>query len=151
MAINAGLAPTMAVQPIRMYMLAYGYVSDNPNVALFLATLFVLISQIKINVTNAYAGSLAWSNFFSRAAHYHPGRVVWLVFNIAISLMLMLLGIFETLDLVPVISPLPLALWNPAKTGVRICGAGRGRMAVTPVRTGPLPGTIPPSPRISVA
>lgn len=99
-AINAGLTPEAAVQPIRMYTLAYGYVSDNPGVSLSLATLFVLISQIKINVTNAYAGSLAWSNFFSRAAHFHPGRVVWLVFNIAISLMLMLLGIFETLDLV---------------------------------------------------
>jgi signal transduction histidine kinase len=60
----------------------------------------VLISQVKINVTNAYAGSLAWSNFYSRVTHYHPGRVVWLVFNILISLLLMLLGIFQTLELV---------------------------------------------------
>lgn len=97
---NAGFAPATAVEPIHMYMLAYSYVSNNPGVGLSLATLFVLISQVKINVTNAYAGSLAWSNFFSRATHYHPGRVVWLVFNIVISLMLMLLGIFETLDLV---------------------------------------------------
>src|SRR5262245_3824636 len=40
------------------------------------------------------------SNFYSRVTHYHPGRVVWLVFNILISLLLMLLGIFETLEIV---------------------------------------------------
>jgi hypothetical protein len=43
------------------------------------------LSQIKINVTNAYAGSLAWSNFFARITHSHPGRVVWLVFNVVIA------------------------------------------------------------------
>jgi hypothetical protein len=41
------------------------------------AALFVVISQVKINMTNAYAGSLAWSNFFARLTHSHPGRVVW--------------------------------------------------------------------------
>ena len=45
-------------------------------------------SQLKINLTNAYAGSIAWSNFFSRLTHSHPGRVVWLVFNVAIALLL---------------------------------------------------------------
>jgi purine-cytosine permease-like protein len=48
--------------------------------------LFVVVSQLKINVTNAYAGSLAWSNFFSRLTHSHPGRVVWVVFNTLIAL-----------------------------------------------------------------
>ncbi|HRP96330.1 MAG TPA: RnfABCDGE type electron transport complex subunit D, partial [Rhodocyclaceae bacterium] len=89
-----------ALEPIHMFALAYGYVFANPETALAAATVFVLVSQVKINVTNAYAGSLAWSNFFSRVTHYHPGRVVWLVFNILISLLLMLLGIFETLELV---------------------------------------------------
>jgi hypothetical protein len=37
--------------------------------------LFVVVSQLKINVTNAYAGSLAWSNFFARLTHSHPGGV----------------------------------------------------------------------------
>ena len=31
--------------------------------------------------------------FFSRLTHSHPGRVVWLVFNIAIALLLMDLGV----------------------------------------------------------
>ena len=58
---------------------------------IFLTGLFVLISQIKINVTNAYAGSLAWSNFFARLTHSHPGRVVWLVFNVLIAILLMVM------------------------------------------------------------
>ena len=100
LAIDAGLPRATALEPVQMYIQAYQFVSDNPATVLTLATVFVLISQVKINVTNAYAGSLAWSNFFSRVTHYHPGRVVWLVFNILISLLLMLLGIFDTLELV---------------------------------------------------
>ncbi len=57
-----------------------------------------MVSQLKINVMNAYAGSLAWSNFFSRLTHSHPGRVVWLVFNVAIALLLMELGIYRALE-----------------------------------------------------
>jgi hypothetical protein len=52
------------------------------------------VSQLKINVTNAYAGSLAWSNFFARLTHSHPGRVVWVVFNTLIALVLMELDVF---------------------------------------------------------
>jgi signal transduction histidine kinase/purine-cytosine permease-like protein len=100
LAVRSGLNYENAVEPVRMYTYAYKFISQDPWIVLAAATIFVLISQIKINVTNAYAGSLAWSNFYSRVTHYHPGRVVWLVFNIMISLLLMLLGIFETLDLV---------------------------------------------------
>lgn len=100
LAVGAGLSYSDAVEPIHMYIKAYQYISGDPAVVLAAATVFVLISQVKINVTNAYAGSLAWSNFYSRVTHYHPGRVVWLVFNILISLLLMLLGIFETLEIV---------------------------------------------------
>ena len=66
--------------------------------ALALTAAFVVVSQLKINVMNAYAGSLAWSNFFSRLTHSHPGRVVWLVFNVAIALLLMELGIYQALE-----------------------------------------------------
>jgi signal transduction histidine kinase len=45
-----------------------------------------------------YAGSLAWSNFFSRLTHSHPGRVVWLVFNVAIALVLTEFGIYKALE-----------------------------------------------------
>ena len=86
-----------AAEPTQMYLVAFGKVTSSPGLALALASVFVIVSQVKINVTNAYAGSIAWSNFFSRLTHSHPGRVVWLVFNVAIALMLMELGIFKAL------------------------------------------------------
>ena len=81
-----------------MYLAGFGYVFTSPEWVLGATALFVVVSQIKINVTNAYAGSLAWSNFFARLTHSHPGRVVWLVFNVLIAVLLMTLGIFEELE-----------------------------------------------------
>ncbi len=100
LAVRAGASAAEAIEPIRMYIRAYEYMFDDRVLVLVLATLFVTISQVKINVTNAYSGSLAWSNCFARLAHYHPGRVVWLVFNVLIALLLSLLGIFATLEAV---------------------------------------------------
>ncbi|WP_426145145.1 hybrid sensor histidine kinase/response regulator [Polaromonas sp. DSR2-3-2] len=86
-----------AVDPNQMYLAAYEYVFPNYGWAVGATALFVVVSQLKINVTNAYAGSLAWSNFFSRLTHSHPGRVVWLVFNTAIAFMLMEMNVFQAL------------------------------------------------------
>jgi len=96
--LASGFSIAQAKTPIEMYNIGYTYIFDNPHTALITATVFVLISQIKINVTNAYAGSLAWSNFFSRITYSHPGRVVWMIFNIAIALLLMELGLFDVLS-----------------------------------------------------
>lgn len=98
LAIRHGIAPEHAHEPTQMYLVAYGELFDNAELALAVTTLFVVVSQIKINVTNAYAGSLAWSNFFSRLTHSHPGRVVWLVFNVFIALLLMEFGVFDALE-----------------------------------------------------
>jgi signal transduction histidine kinase/CheY-like chemotaxis protein len=87
-----------AAEPTQMYLVAFQYVFSSPNVALGFAGAFIILSQLKINVTNAYAGSIAWSNFFSRLTHSHPGRVVWVIFNVAIALLLMELGIFKMLE-----------------------------------------------------
>jgi signal transduction histidine kinase/FixJ family two-component response regulator len=81
-----------------MYLAAYGYVFRDPAWATAATVLFVVVSQIKINVTNAYAGSLAWSNFFARLTHSHPGRVAWLVFNVVIGMLLLTLGVFRALE-----------------------------------------------------
>ena len=89
--------PERAVDPNQMYLAAYGYVFSDAGLAVAATALFVLISQLKINVTNAYAGSLAWSNFFSRLTHSHPGRVVWVVFNTLIAFMLMEMNVFKAL------------------------------------------------------
>jgi signal transduction histidine kinase/CheY-like chemotaxis protein/purine-cytosine permease-like protein len=86
-----------AVDPNQMYLAAYEYVFPNYGWAVAATALFVVISQLKINVTNAYAGSLAWSNFFSRLTHSHPGRVVWVVFNTLIAFMLMEMNVFRAM------------------------------------------------------
>ena len=85
-------------EPTQMYLVGFGYVFANPHWALAAMVLFVIVSQVKINMTNAYAGSLAWSNFFARITHSHPGRVVWLVFNVAIALTLLELGVFQAIE-----------------------------------------------------
>ncbi|MGB3517219.1 MAG: ATP-binding protein [Elainellaceae cyanobacterium] len=100
LAIAHGVSFVKAHEPTQMYLVGFEYVFSNPDVVLTVTILFVILSQVKINVTNAYAGSLAWSNFFSRLTHSHPGRVVWLVFNVAIALVLMEFGIFSTLEVV---------------------------------------------------
>lgn len=94
LAIKNGVDVHDASDPAQMYIIAFNYVTHSPEIALIIGGLFVILSQLKINVTNAYAGSIAWSNFFSRLTHNHPGRVVWLVFNVCIALMLMELGIY---------------------------------------------------------
>ncbi|HEY0823177.1 MAG TPA: ATP-binding protein [Ramlibacter sp.] len=86
-----------AVDPNQMYLAAYEYVFPHYGWAVAATALFVVVSQLKINVTNAYAGSLAWSNFFSRLTHSHPGRVVWVVFNTLIAFMLMEMNVFQAL------------------------------------------------------
>jgi signal transduction histidine kinase/CheY-like chemotaxis protein/purine-cytosine permease-like protein len=97
-AAHLGVSADAAVRPAQMYLMAFGDAVRSPIAALILTSFFVVLSQIKINITNAYAGSIAWSNFFSRLTHSHPGRVVWVVFNIAIALLLMELGAYETIQ-----------------------------------------------------
>ncbi|MFN3988029.1 MAG: ATP-binding protein [Rhodocyclaceae bacterium] len=95
--LREGMAADKAVDPNQMYLLGFGMVFDSGVWAVGVTALFVIVSQLKINVTNAYAGSLAWSNFFSRLTHSHPGRVVWVVFNILIALLLMEMNVFQAL------------------------------------------------------
>ena len=95
--LRNGIPAEKAVDPNQMYLIGFSHVFDNTTLAIAATALFVVISQLKINVTNAYAGSLAWSNFFSRLTHSHPGRVVWVVFNTLIALLLMELDVFQAL------------------------------------------------------
>jgi purine-cytosine permease-like protein len=88
-----------AGEPIEQFLAGFETFMP-PWMALVIATFFVILSQVKINVTNAYSGSLSWSNFFSRLLHKHPGRVVWIFFNVGISLALMEFGVFGFLNTV---------------------------------------------------
>lgn len=87
-----------ANEPIQQYV--HGFKTFAAPVALGLATFFVILSQVKINSTNAYSGSLSWSNFFSRLTHRHPGRVVYIFLNVGIALALMEGGVFGFLNTV---------------------------------------------------
>ncbi len=98
LAVMGGMAVADAKEPVQIFNTAYGYVVAHPGTALLLTTLFVVVSEMKVNITNAYSGSLSWSNFFSRVTHSHPGRVVWLVFNSIIALLLMELDLFEAVN-----------------------------------------------------
>ncbi|MGE5865047.1 MAG: ATP-binding protein [Rhizobacter sp.] len=97
LAISHMVPVDRAVDPNQMYLVAWEYVVPHAGWAIAATALFVVVSQLKINVTNAYAGSLAWSNFFARLTHSHPGRVVWVVFNTLIALMLMELDVFRAI------------------------------------------------------
>ncbi|RYF20569.1 MAG: hybrid sensor histidine kinase/response regulator, partial [Comamonadaceae bacterium] len=97
-ALQFEVPPHRALEPTQMFLAGFTEAVGLPGLALVMTVVFVVISQIKINVTNAYAGSLAWSNFFARVTRSHPGRVVWLVFNVGIATLLMVLGVFGALE-----------------------------------------------------
>ena len=119
-ALSHGVTSEQAAEPAHMYLEAFRYVLSQPDLALALTGTFVILSQVKINVTNAYAGSIAWSNFFSRLTHSHPGRVVWLVFNVMLALLLMEIGVYKAIEQrwrsTPT-SPLPGSVrWSPTSS-----------------------------------
>src|SRR5882757_10032904 len=116
LAIRAGIPLAEASQPTQMYLVAFRDAFGSPSSALVLTGIFVIVCQLKINVTNAYAGSIAWSNFFSRLTHSHPGRVVWLVFNVILALLLMEIGIFKAIESILVIYANFAAGWIGALT-----------------------------------
>jgi len=116
LALQHGVPIDQADEPTEMYFLAFRETVHSPTFALVLTGIFVIVCQIKINVTNAYAGSIAWSNFFSRLTHTHPGRVVWLVFNVLLALLLMEMGIFRAIESILLIYANFAAGWIGALT-----------------------------------
>ncbi|WES63989.1 hypothetical protein P0L94_16160 [Microbacter sp. GSS18] len=88
-----------AVEPVKQLLGMYQ--SLLPDwVALVLALILIVIAQVKINVTNAYSGSLAWSNVYTRVKKRYPGRTVFVLFNLVIALALMLLDVFSIISFV---------------------------------------------------
>ena len=97
LALTHSVPVERAVDPSPMYLAAWETVTSNHGWAVAATAVFAIVSQRKINVTNACAGSLAWSNVFSRLTHAHPARVAWKVFNTAIALVLMEMNAFSAL------------------------------------------------------
>src|ERR1700687_5058125 len=87
----------IANQPVHQFLEIYR--NFMPGwLAMTLAVILVVISQIKINVTNAYSGSLAWTNSFTRVTKHYPGRLVFLGVNLLIALVLMEANMFDFLN-----------------------------------------------------
>jgi signal transduction histidine kinase/DNA-binding NarL/FixJ family response regulator/purine-cytosine permease-like protein len=109
--IRSAAMQSEASSPTAMFQAIYTTMSGHAGLSLLLTGLFVIICQLKINVTNAYAGSIAWSNFFARLTHSHPGRVVWLIFNVLLALLLMEVGIFDAIEAILILYATVAAGW----------------------------------------
>ncbi|MGI8457810.1 MAG: purine-cytosine permease family protein [Propionibacteriaceae bacterium] len=94
---NVSGGAAVANQPVHQFLEIYRDIVPAP-VALGLAVVLVVISQVKINVTNAYSGSLAWTNSFTRITKRYPGRLVFVAFNLLIALVLMEANMFDFLN-----------------------------------------------------
>jgi purine-cytosine permease-like protein len=87
----------VANQPVHQFLEIYRDIMPG-WLAMTLAVGLVVISQVKINVTNAYSGSLAWTNSYTRITKHYPGRIVFLGVNLAIALILMEANMFDFLN-----------------------------------------------------
>ncbi|KAA9162573.1 allantoin permease [Amycolatopsis acidicola] len=86
-----------AVEPIEQFTGVFKEIMP-PWLVVPLALVLVVLSQVKINVTNAYSGSLAWTNSFTRVTKRYPGRLVFVLVNLTISLVLMEADMFSFLN-----------------------------------------------------
>ncbi|MET0198265.1 hypothetical protein CH304_04590 [Rhodococcus sp. 15-649-1-2] len=94
---NVADGATIANEPVHQFLEIYENMMPG-WLAMTLAVILVVISQIKINVTNAYSGSLAWTNAYTRVTKTYPGRMVFVLFNLAIALILMEADMFSFLN-----------------------------------------------------
>lgn len=95
--ILSAVGPAAATEPIQQFRSAFDAMMPSWMV-LPLAVALVVISQIKINVTNAYSGSLAWTNSFTRVTGRYPGRMVFVLVNLGFALALMEADMFSFLN-----------------------------------------------------
>ncbi|MEC5423974.1 cytosine permease [Virgibacillus sp. C22-A2] len=88
----------------------------NPGVYIVLllgvwGALFTMLTQIRINVTNIYSGSLSLSNFFENIFKFKPGRRFWVVVTGVTAIILMLLNIVDHLEAVMTFQGVFLLTW----------------------------------------
>ncbi|MEV7871589.1 allantoin permease [Streptomyces sp. NPDC088124] len=95
--ILSEVGPVAATEPIQQFRGAFDAMMPSWLVVP-LAVVLVVISQIKINVTNAYSGSLAWTNSVTRVSKRYPGRMVFVLVNLTFALILMEADMFSFLN-----------------------------------------------------
>ncbi len=94
---NIADGAAVANQPVYQFLEIYRDIMP-AWLAITLAVVLVVISQVKINVTNAYSGSLAWTNSYTRVTKHYPGRLVFLGVNLLIALVLIEANMFDFLN-----------------------------------------------------
>jgi purine-cytosine permease-like protein len=62
-----------------------------------LGLVYVVVSQVRINVINLYAGSLSLSNFFARSIGFRPGRHAWVLVLALLGTALAMTDVYEKL------------------------------------------------------
>lgn len=88
----------------------------NPGVYIVLllgiwGALFTMLTQVRINITNIYSGSLSLANFFENIFKFKPGRRFWVVITGVSAMVLMLGGIVNHLDTVMTFQGVFLLTW----------------------------------------
>lgn len=73
--------------------------------------LFVVVTQIRINVTNVYSGSIIYSTLFTRLFRFSPGRHWWVVLTTALGTALMFGGIYAHLNQVLTFEAVFIIAW----------------------------------------
>ncbi|KAB2334546.1 permease [Cytobacillus depressus] len=76
---------------------------SNPGVYIVMllgigGALFTMLTQLRINVTNIYSGSLSLASFFENVFNFTPGRRFWVVVTGVTAMVLMLGGIVNHLS-----------------------------------------------------
>lgn len=95
--ILSEVGPAASTEPIQQFRGAFDAMMPSWMIVP-LAVILVVISQIKINVTNAYSGSLAWTNSVTRISRHYPGRLVFVLVNLTFALILMEADMFSFLN-----------------------------------------------------
>jgi len=72
--------------------------------------LLIILTQVRINLINAYSGSLSLANFFSRI-HFTPGRPTWAIIMVALGTVAMFLNILDNLGTVLTFEGIFLFAW----------------------------------------
>ncbi|WP_156289333.1 purine-cytosine permease family protein [Oceanobacillus salinisoli] len=88
----------------------------NPGVYIVLllgiwGALFTMLTQVRINITNIYSGSLSLSTFFENVFKFTPGRRFWVVVTGVSAMALMLGGIVNHLELALTFQGVFLMTW----------------------------------------
>jgi len=88
--------------------------------------LLIVLTQVRINLINAYSGSLSLANFFSRL-HLVPGRPFWAVTMVVLGTGAMYLNVLNHLGTVLIFEGVLLAAWVGVTFGDLVLVRGRGR------------------------